>query len=102
MLPSAEPERFRRQKHVLADRHGLAEDVVAGLPLEDRQRQDLFGIEKPVFEPALGARWAEAVAVIDDIQAAACRRIAAHRRIDELRDQRNQRRADVTDRQKHR
>ena len=38
MLPSAEPERFRRQKHVLADRHGLAEDVVAGLPLEDRQR----------------------------------------------------------------
>lgn len=44
MLPSTEPERFGRQKHVLADRYGLAEDIIAGLPLEDRQRQDLFSI----------------------------------------------------------
>ena len=49
MLPSAESERLGREKHVLADRRGLAEDVVAGLTLEDRQWQDLFGVEKSVL-----------------------------------------------------
>ena len=90
MLPSAEPERLGREEHVLADCRGLAEDVVAGLTLEDRQWQDLLGVEKSVFEPALGACGAKAVAVIDDIHAAACGCIFAQRRIDKLRDQRDQ------------
>src|ERR1700741_2499401 len=54
MLPSAQPERLGCQEHVLADRRRLAEDIVAGLTLEDRQWQDLFGVEKSVPEPALG------------------------------------------------
>src|SRR6516165_2935405 len=100
MLPSAEPERLGREKHVLADRRGLAEDVVAGLTLEDRQWQDLFGVEKSVFETALGACGAKAVAVVDDVHAAACGCIAAQRRIDKLPDQRDQRCADIADGQK--
>src|SRR5262249_49797652 len=66
MLPSAEPERLGREEHVLADRGGLAEDIVTGLTLEDRQRQDLFGVEKAVFEPAFGTRGAKTVAGLDD------------------------------------
>src|SRR5215813_3526033 len=97
MLPSAEPEGFGCEEHVLADRHGLAKDVVARLALEDRQWQDLFGVEKSVFEPALGACGAKAVAVIDDVHAAACGCIAAQRRIDKLPDQRDQRCADIAD-----
>src|SRR5260370_28402879 len=54
MLPSAEPKRLGREEHILADRRGLAEDVVTGLTLEDRQWQDLFGIEKSLFEPEFG------------------------------------------------
>ena len=87
MLPSAEPERLGCEEHVLADCRGLAEDVVARLTLEDRQGQDLFSVEKSVSEPALGAGGPKAVAVVDDVHAAACRCIAAQRRIDKLRDQ---------------
>ncbi len=71
MLPSAEPERLGCEEHVLADRRRLAEDVIAGLTLEDRQRQDPFGVEKFALEPALGAGRTKAVAVVDDIEAAA-------------------------------
>src|SRR5262249_40807640 len=71
-----------------------------GLTLEDRQWQDLFGVEKSVFEPALGACGAKAVPVVDDVHAAACGCIAAQRRIDKLPDQRDQRCADIADGQK--
>src|SRR6476619_502653 len=71
MLPSAEPERLGREEHVLADRGGLAEDVVTSLTLEHRQWQDLFGVEKSVFEPVFGTCGAKAVTVIDDIHATA-------------------------------
>jgi len=100
MLPSAEPERLSCEEHVLADRRGLAKDVVAGLTLEYRQWQDLFGVEKSVFEPALSACGAKAVAVIDDVHPAACGCIFAQRRIYKLRDQRDQRCANIADGQK--
>ncbi len=100
MLPSAEPDRLGREEHVLADRRGLAEDVVAGLTLQNRQRQDLLSVEKSRREPALGAGGAKAVSVVDDVHAAAGGCIAAQRRIDELRDQRDQRGADIADGQK--
>src|SRR5215831_20350244 len=100
MLPSAEPKRLGCEEHVLADRCGLAKDVVAGLTLEDRQWQDLFGVEKSVFEPAPGACGAKAVAVIDDVHAAAFGCIFAQRRIYKLRDQRDQRCANIADGQK--
>src|SRR5215472_17171533 len=87
VLPSAQPQSLGRQEHVLADRRRLAEDVVAGLALDDRQREHPFGIEEAVLQPALRAGWPTAVAVIDNVHAAAPRRVAAQRRIDELRDQ---------------
>src|SRR6516162_8957690 len=88
VLPSAQPpQSLGCQEHVLADRRRLAEDVVAGLPLEDRQRQHPFGIEEAVLQPALRAGWPTAVAVIDNVHAAACRCVTAQRRVDELRDQ---------------
>ena len=87
MFPAAEPERLGCEEHVLADRRRLAEDVVAGLTLQYGQRHDPFGVEKFALEPALGAGRAKAVPVVDDVEAAACGRIAAQRRVDELRDQ---------------
>src|SRR5262249_48633836 len=80
----------------------LTEDVVTGLPLDDRQRQYPFGIEESVPQPALGAGRTAAVAIVDDTHAAARGRVAAQRRIDELCDQRDQRRAHVAHRQKQR
>src|SRR5262249_47781187 len=102
VLPSAQPQSLGCQEHVLADRRRLAEDVVTGLPLDDRQRQHRFGIEEAVLQPALRAGWPTAVAVIDNVHAAARRRVAAQRGIDELRDQRDQRRAHIAYRQKKR
>ena len=87
MLPAAEPERLSCEEHVLAYRRRFAEDVIAGLTFENGQRQDPFGIEKFALEPALGACGANPVAVVDDIEATACRRIAPQRRVDELGDQ---------------
>ena len=102
MLPSAEPERLGREEHVLADRRRLAEDVIAGLTLEDRQRQHPFGVEQSASEPMFGACRTKAVPVVDDVHAAAFRRITPQGRIDELRDQRDQRCTDIADRQKQR
>src|SRR5262249_34722113 len=73
MLPSAEPEGLGGEEHVLADRRGLAEDVIAGLSLEDRQRQDPRRIEEAALEPMLGAGGTKALAVVDDIEATVCR-----------------------------
>src|SRR6516165_9791217 len=87
VLPSAQPQSLGCQEHVLADRGRLAEDVVAGLPLDDRQREHPLGIEEAVLQPPLRAGWPTAVAVIDDTHAAARRRVAAQRGIDKLRDQ---------------
>src|SRR5262252_816124 len=87
VLPSAQPQSLGRQEHVLADRRRLAEDVVAGLPLDDRQRQYPFGIEEAVLQPALRAGRPTVMAVIDNMHAAVRRRVAAQRGIDELRDQ---------------
>src|SRR5262249_21799919 len=78
-----------------------AKDIIAGLTLEERQWQDLFGVEKSVFEPALGACGAAAVAGVDEVHVAACQSISAQRRIYKLRDQRDQRCANVADGQKH-
>ena len=75
MLPSAEPERLGREEHVLADHRGLAEDVVAGLTLQNRQWQDLLSVEKSVFEPAFGTCRAKAVTVIDEYS---CHRFRMH------------------------
>src|SRR6516162_3823617 len=86
VLPSAQPQSLGCQEHVLADRRRFAKDVVAGLPLDNRQRQHPFGIKEAALQPALRAGWPTAVAVIDNVHAAACRRVAAQRRIDELRD----------------
>src|SRR5215469_12559447 len=67
VLPSAQAQRLGCQEHVLADRRRLAEDVIAGLPLEDRQRQHPLGIEEAVPQPALRAGWPTAVAIIDNV-----------------------------------
>src|SRR5262249_4624845 len=87
VLPSAQPQSLGCQEHVLADRRRLAEGVVAGLPLDDRQRQYSLGIEEPVPQPAFSAGWTRAVAVVDNIHTAARGRLTTQRRIDELCDQ---------------
>src|SRR6185312_362692 len=102
MLPAAEPDRLCGEEHVLADRGRLAEDIVAGLPFEDRQRQHLPGVDQTVLEPAFRAGRARAVAVVDDVHAAPRGRIATQSGIDELRNQRDQRSADVADRHEQR
>src|SRR2546423_1997438 len=66
MLPSAEPERLGREEHVLADCGGLAEDIVTGLTLEDRQWQGIFGAAKTRFLAPVGTRRAEAATGLDD------------------------------------
>src|SRR5262249_2793350 len=87
VLPSAYPQSLGCQEHVLADRRRFAEGVVAGLPLDDRQRQYPLGIEESVPEPGLSAGWTRAVAVVDNIPASARRCIAKRGRVDELCDQ---------------
>src|SRR5262249_21993862 len=87
VLPSAQPQSLGCQEHVLADRRRFAERVVAGLPLDDRQRQYPFGIEEPVPEPGLSAGWGSAVAVVDNAHTATRGCVTAQRRIDELCDQ---------------
>src|SRR5262252_8376814 len=87
VLPSAQPQSLGRQEHVLADRRRFAEYVIAGLPLDDRQRQYALGIEEAVLQPALRSGRPIAVPVIDNVHAAACRGEATQPGIDELRDQ---------------
>lgn len=76
-----------RQEYVLTDRGWLAEDIVAGLPLDERQRQYLCAIKESILEPAFRAGRTAAAAVVDNTHAAGSRCIAAQRRVDELRDQ---------------
>src|SRR6202011_1072030 len=103
MHPAAEAYRLGRKKHVLADRRRLAKHEVAGLTLEVGQRQAVVLTQKSTLDPGLGAGWPKQEPVVDDVDAAFVRRRETFELgVDKLRDQTDQRKGDIADRDEQR
>src|SRR5262249_57211857 len=96
--PAADTQGLGREKHVLTNRGRLAERVIAGLPLELRQREYVGGVEKAILDPRFASGRAQAMAIVDDMRAATAARKAFELRIDELSGERDQGIAHVADR----
>jgi len=97
MHPAAYPYGFAGEKHILADRGWLAEHEVAGLTLQDGERHDFLVVEEAALQPFFSAGRSKAVAVVNDVHAAAvlCDE-PFELAIDKLGDQPDQRKAHVT------
>jgi hypothetical protein len=67
--PTADAQRFRCEKDILADHRRLAEHEVASLAFKVRQREDVVCVEKPVSDPLFSSGRPETVAIVNDIRA---------------------------------
>src|SRR5215510_3617829 len=95
MLPATQAQSLSCEQHVLADRCGFAEGVVAGLSFQERQRHRPFAIEKSALQPCFSTCAAKALAIVNDVPSTVWRCVAAQRRVDKLCDQGDQRTAHV-------
>jgi len=99
MHPPANADGLGRKKHVLANRGGLTEYEVASLALQVGQRQDVVPIEKATLDPFVGSGWPKIKAVVDNVHPTSSRCGEAFEpRVDELGNERNQRKAHIADR----
>ncbi len=69
MHPTADTQRFRCEKDILADHRRLAEHDVASLAFKGRQREDGVCVEEPVSDPFFSSGRPETVAIVNDIPA---------------------------------